>query len=154
MLTVSLIAVSLLMTPQEPPAAGDRIAGRPFATRSPVLGTRGMVCTSHPLAAQIGLDVLQDGGSAVDAAIATNAALGLMEPTSNGIGGDVFVIYWDNAKQELVGLNGSGRSPRSADLEALKKTHKLFARKFDMQRDASILDAIDEQILNVNQQGG
>ena len=120
MLTVSLIAVSLLMTPQEPPAAGDRIAGRPFATRSPVLGTRGMVCTSHPLAAQIGLDVLQDGGSAVDAAIATNAALGLMEPTSNGIGGDVFVIHWDNAKKELTGLNGSGRSPAGADLDAMK----------------------------------
>jgi gamma-glutamyltranspeptidase/glutathione hydrolase len=117
--TILLAAMVLLMTTQDPTTAGDRIAGAPFATRSPVIARHGMVCTSHPLAAQIGLDILKAGGSAVDAAIATNAALGLMEPTSNGVGGDLFAIYWDNEKQELVGLNGSGRSPRGATLEQL-----------------------------------
>ena len=116
-----LLAVCLLMTTEDPTTSGDRIAGLPFATRSPTLATQGMVCTSQPLAAQIGIDILQAGGSAVDAAIATNAALGLMEPTSNGIGGDLFVIYWDNTKKELVGLNGSGRSPAGADLATLKE---------------------------------
>jgi gamma-glutamyltranspeptidase/glutathione hydrolase len=115
-----LFALCLLMTTQDPTVSGDRIAGLPFATRSPTLATQGMVCTSQPLAAQVGLDILQAGGSAIDAAIATNAALGLMEPTSNGIGGDLFVIYWDNEKRELVGLNGSGRSPSGADLETLR----------------------------------
>jgi gamma-glutamyltranspeptidase/glutathione hydrolase len=92
--------------------AGDRITGEAFATRSPVLARHGMVATSQPLAALIGLDVLKEGGSAVDAAIATNAALGLMEPTGCGVGGDLFVILWDAKAKQLVGLNGSGRSPR------------------------------------------
>ncbi len=92
-------------------AQPDRVAGRPFATRSPVLAQRGMVATSHPLASQIGLDVLKAGGSAVDAAIAANAALGLMEPTGCGIGGDLFAIVWDAKTKKLHGLNASGRSP-------------------------------------------
>lgn len=97
--------------------AGDRITGRPFATRSEVLARHGMVATSHPLATQIGLDVLKAGGSAVDAAIAANAALGLMEPVSNGVGGDLFAIVWDAKTKKLYGYNGSGRSPKSLTLQ-------------------------------------
>jgi gamma-glutamyltranspeptidase / glutathione hydrolase len=99
--------------------AGDRITGAPFATRSETLATHGMAATSHPLATQIALDVLKAGGSAVDAAIAANAALGLMEPVSNGIGGDLFAIVWDPKSKKLYGYNGSGRSPKSLTLEAL-----------------------------------
>jgi len=97
--------------------AGDRITGKPFATRSEVLATHGMVATSVPLATQIGLDVLKKGGTAVDAAIAANAALGLMEPVSNGVGGDLFAIVWDAKTKKLHGYNGSGRSPKSLSLQ-------------------------------------
>jgi gamma-glutamyltranspeptidase/glutathione hydrolase len=97
--------------------AGDRITGKPFATRSEVLATHGMVATSVPLATQIGLDVLKKGGTAVDAAIAANAALGLMEPVSNGVGGDLFAIVWDAKTKKLYGYNGSGRSPKSLNLQ-------------------------------------
>ncbi|HSC10301.1 MAG TPA: gamma-glutamyltransferase [Rhodanobacteraceae bacterium] len=97
--------------------AGDRITGKPFATRSEVLATHGMVATSVPLATQIGLDVLKKGGTAVDAAIAANAALGLMEPVSNGVGGDLFAIVWDARTKKLYGYNGSGRSPKSLSLQ-------------------------------------
>ena len=97
--------------------AGDRVTGKPFATRSEVLATHGMVATSVPLATQIGLDVLKKGGTAVDAAIAANAALGLMEPVSNGVGGDLFAIVWDAKSKKLCGYNGSGRSPKSLSLQ-------------------------------------
>ncbi len=93
------------------PAQPDRINGRAFATRSQVIAQHGMAATSHPLATQAALDVLQAGGSAVDAAIAANATLGLMEPTGNGIGGDLFAIVWSAADKKLHGLNASGRSP-------------------------------------------
>lgn len=96
--------------------AQDRITGESFATRSVVLGQNGMVATSHPLATQIGLDVLKSGGNAIDAAIAANAALGLMEPTGCGIGGDLFAIVWDNKTKKLYGLNASGRSPEDLTL--------------------------------------
>jgi gamma-glutamyltranspeptidase/glutathione hydrolase len=89
----------------------------PRAGRSVVVASHGMVATSHPLAAQIGLDILKRGGNAVDAAIATNAALGLMEPMSCGIGGDLFAIVWDAKSQKLYGLNASGRSPYAANRE-------------------------------------
>jgi gamma-glutamyltranspeptidase/glutathione hydrolase len=79
-----------------------------------------MVCTSHPLASQIGLDILKQGGNAIDAAIAANATLGLMEPTGCGVGGDLFAIVWDAKTQKLYGLNGSGRSPKSMTLDTLK----------------------------------
>jgi len=95
----------------------DRVAGRAHASRSEVIASHGMAATSHPLATQIALDILKSGGSAVDAAIAANAALGLMEPTGNGIGGDLFAIVWDAEKQELVGLNASGRAPQAMTLE-------------------------------------
>lgn len=101
--------------------AQDRITGRSFATRSEVIAKTGMAATSQPLATQIALDVLKQGGSAVDAAIAANAALGLMEPTGNGIGGDLFAIVWDNASQKLYGLNASGRSPQSLSYEKMKQ---------------------------------
>ncbi|HOD33158.1 MAG TPA: gamma-glutamyltransferase, partial [Holophaga sp.] len=92
-------------------SAGDRVTGRTFATRSEVMARNGMACTSQPLATQIALDVLKAGGSAVDAAIAANAALGLMEPTGCGLGGDLFALVWDAKARRLHGLNASGRRP-------------------------------------------
>ncbi len=91
----------------------DTSAARGQATRSVVYGPHGMVCAAQPLAVQAGLDMLKQGGSAVDAAIATNACLGLMEPTANGLGGDLFAIVWDPGAARLVGLNACGRSPRA-----------------------------------------
>ncbi|QJW99907.1 gamma-glutamyltransferase [Frigoriglobus tundricola] len=97
--------------------SADRPTGQPGrAGRSVTVAQNGMVATSHPLAAQIGLDVLKKGGNAVDAAIATNAAMGLMEPTSCGIGGDLYAIVWDAKTQKLYGLNASGRAPGRATL--------------------------------------
>src|SRR6056297_2547092 len=95
----------------------DRITGKNFATRSEVIAQHGMACTSQPLASQVALDILKNGGNAIDAAIAANATLGLMEPTGNGIGGDIFAIIWDAKTQKLYGLNGSGRSPKSLTLD-------------------------------------
>jgi len=101
--------------------AADRITGKKFATRSEVIAVHGMAATSQPLATQIALDILKKGGSAVDAAIAANAALGLMEPTGNGMGGDLFAIVWDAKSAKLHGLNASGRSPMSLTLEEFRK---------------------------------
>jgi gamma-glutamyltranspeptidase/glutathione hydrolase len=95
----------------------DRITGHDFATRSEVIAVNGMACTSQPLATQVALDILKGGGNAIDAAIAANAMLGLVEPTSCGIGGDLFAIIWSEQKQQLYGLNASGRSPRSLKLD-------------------------------------
>jgi len=98
----------------------DRITGEPFASRSEVIGQNGMVATSHPLATQIGLDVLKKGGTAIDAAIAANIALGLMEPTGNGIGGDLFAIVWDAQSKQLYGLNASGPAPKNISIDYFK----------------------------------
>ncbi len=98
----------------------DRITGKNFATRSEVLATHGMVCTSVPAATQVGLEILKRGGSAVDAAIAANATLGLMEPVSNGIGGDLFAIVYSAKENKLYGINGSGRSPLGLSYERMK----------------------------------
>ena len=87
----------------------------------PTVASHGIVATSQPLAAQVGLDILKAGGTAADAAIATDAMLGLIEPMSCGIGGDLFCIYWDNKTQKLYGLNASGRSPYALNREVFKK---------------------------------
>ena len=99
----------------------DRITGEQFASRSEVIGQHGMIATSHPLATQIGIDVLKKGGTAIDAAIAANIALGLMEPTGSGIGGDLFAIVWDAKEQKLFGLNASGPAPQSISLDYFKQ---------------------------------
>ena len=95
----------------------DRVTGEVFALRSPVLATSAMAATSQPLATQVALDVMKNGGNAIDAAIAANALLGLVEPTGNGLGGDLFAIVWDAKTKKLYGLNASGRSPKSLSLE-------------------------------------
>jgi len=107
----------------------DRITGKPFATRSEVLAQHGMVCTSVPAATQVGLDILKRGGSAVDAAIAANATLGLMEPVSNGIGGDLFAIVYRAKENKLYGINGSGRSPLGLSYEQMKVELDKLHRK-------------------------
>ena len=114
----SLLAAVLLVFPA---LATQRPVNRAFATRSETIAPHALACTSHPLATQAALDVMKAGGSAVDAAIAANACLGLMEPTGCGIGGDLFAIVWDPATKKLHGLNGSGRSPHGLTLEALRK---------------------------------
>ena len=101
--------------------AQDRITGSNFATRSEVIAQNGMVCSSQPLATQVGLDILKAGGNAVDAAIAVNAMLGLVEPTGCGIGGDLFAIVWNAEEGKLYGLNASGRSPKSLDIEYFRE---------------------------------
>ncbi len=100
--------------------AQDRSVGKTFTTRSEVIARQGMAATSHPLATQVAIDILKNGGNAIDAAIAANACLGLMEPTGNGIGGDLFAIVWDAKTRKLYGINASGRSPY-----ALKKQYFL-----------------------------
>ncbi|WP_438480798.1 gamma-glutamyltransferase [Oleiharenicola lentus] len=115
------LAVSLSAQP-------DRVNGRAFATRSEVIAQHGMAATSHPLASQIALDVLKAGGTAVDAAIAANAAIGLMEPTGNGIGGDLFAIVYDAKTKKLYGLNASGRSPLGLSREQLMAELKKINR--------------------------
>ena len=88
-----------------------------------MIAENGMVATSHPLATLVGVDILKNGGNAVDAAIAANAAIGLMEPTGNGIGGDLFAIIWIEKEKKLYGLNASGRSPKNLTLDYFKKNN-------------------------------
>ena len=112
-----LIAISFKIYSQ------DRVTGELFASRSEVIAESGMVATSHPLASQIGIDILKNGGNAIDAAIAANAAIGLMEPTGNGIGGDLFAIIWIEKDKKLYGLNASGRSPKNLTIDYFKKNN-------------------------------
>jgi gamma-glutamyltranspeptidase/glutathione hydrolase len=111
-------------------AAANRPTGQSFVTRSEVLAQHGIACTSQPLATQAALDILKQGGTAVDAAIAANAVLSVVEPMSCGLGGDLFAIVWDASSKRLHGLNASGRSPRALTL-ALLKTNELQGRPID-----------------------
>lgn len=117
--TITPILIIALMAIPICTLGADRINGQPFATRSEVLARHAAAATSHPLATQIALDILKAGGNAIDAAIAADAALGLMEPTGAGIGGDLFALVWDAKTQQLYGLNASGRSPRGLTREKL-----------------------------------
>lgn len=101
--------------------AADRYAGRQFGTRSEVIGQNGMAATSQPLAVNVALDVLKSGGNAIDAAIAANAVMGLVEPTGNGIGGDLFALVWDARSKKLHGLNASGRSPGKLSMQHFRE---------------------------------
>jgi gamma-glutamyltranspeptidase / glutathione hydrolase len=111
---IPLLAAAILAMQPPTPVTGYKA---PPATRSEVLAPHAMAATSHPLATQIALDIMKAGGSAVDAAIAANAALGLMEPTGCGIGGDLFAIIWDPATEKLHGYNGSGRAPAALTID-------------------------------------
>jgi gamma-glutamyltranspeptidase/glutathione hydrolase len=123
LLACVLILAMVVQSEGDDRPAPVRFTPRPYQSgRSVVMAPHGMVATSHPLAAQIGLDILRKGGTAMDAAIATNAALGLVEPMSCGIGGDLFAIVWDAKTKKLSGLNASGRSP-------YKATRAFFADK-------------------------
>jgi len=119
--TLICVALLVLLAYSGRAHGGDRVTGRAFATRSEVFARHAMAATSQPLVTQIALDVLKQGGSAVDAAIAANAALGLMEPTGAGVGGDLFAIVWDAKSGKLYGLNASGRSPKGLTLEHFRK---------------------------------
>ncbi|MES2798237.1 MAG: gamma-glutamyltransferase, partial [Bacteroidota bacterium] len=114
------LSILYVLTSQSINFAQDRMSGKPWAGRSEVIAQNGMVCTSHPLSTQVGIEILKAGGSAIDAAIAANAMEGVVEPHVNGIGGDIFAIVWDAKNKKLHGLNGSGRSPYTLTLAELK----------------------------------
>jgi hypothetical protein len=126
--TIALMTLSAVPSLAQAPAdpllrdtgGGDRYFGPGFAARSPSLARNGMAATSHPLATQVAVDVLRAGGNAIDAAIAANAAIGVLEPTGNGLGGDLFAILWSAREGRLYGLNASGRSPLGLTLEQLR----------------------------------
>lgn len=103
---------------------GDRIVGRKLASRSIVYGANGAVATAHPIASLVGIDTLKNGGSAIDAAIAINAALGFLEPVACGIGGDAYVMLWDPKLKKVIGFNGSGRSSRNMSIEYVRSKAK------------------------------
>jgi len=127
-LVAIMLAPKFVLAQNDAPSAGTLAAGydrggrHPNQSRSVVLAKNGIVATSHPLASQAGLDILKAGGNAADAAIAANAVLAVVEPMSCGIGGDLFVIYWDAKTKKLYGLNASGRSPYNLN-------RKVFADK-------------------------
>jgi gamma-glutamyltranspeptidase/glutathione hydrolase len=100
---------------------GDRIDGATWASRSPAWGLHGAAATAHPLATLAAVEILKKGGSAVDAAVCANAVLGFGEPISCGVGGDCFVLLWDPKAKKVMGLNGSGRSPKGLTLAEQRK---------------------------------
>ncbi len=117
----TLLGTGMLLALMAPLIAGQHRSGnQAFVTRSEVVARHGMAATSQPLATQTAIEILKRGGSAVDAAIAANALLGLVEPTGNGVGGDLFAIVWDTEGKRLHGLNASGRSPRALTLSEFK----------------------------------
>lgn len=105
--------------------AGDRPFGASFGSRSAVYGRSGAAGTAHPIATQIGIEILRKGGSAADACVAINAALGFLEPTSSGLGGDCYVLIWDPKLGKVVGLTGSGRSPEALTLEIARHARRM-----------------------------
>lgn len=117
---------------------GDRYAGAPWASRSPVLGQHGMAATEQPIASLVAVEILKKGGSAVDAAIAANAVLGLMQPVLNGIGGDCFAIVWDPKTGKLYGYNGSGPAAKGRDLAKMQAEVKAAYAKAGMPYQAHI----------------
>lgn len=121
MKTFNTVILSLMLLVSINGIGQDRVTGRNFATRSEVIAQQGIAATSHPLATQVALDILKKGGNAIDAAIAANALLGLVEPTGCGIGGDLFALIWDAETQQLYGLNASGRSPKALTIDYFKK---------------------------------
>lgn len=121
-----LLGLTVLTSPLV--QAFDRVTGKDFASRSEVIASEAMAATSHPLATQIALDIMKQGGNAIDAAIAANAALGLMEPTGNGIGGDLYAMIWDAKSGKLYGLNASGRSPLGLSYDTLKAELEKLGR--------------------------
>lgn len=116
---LALVAALLFCIINNIGQAMDRLIGDEHATRSEVIATTAMAATSQPLATQIALDIMKQGGNAIDAAIAANAALGLMEPVGCGIGGDLYAIVWHEKTQKLYGLNASGRSPKNLSYDQL-----------------------------------
>lgn len=135
----ALLTATALSAQTAPKDQGDRYSGNSGVSRSSVIAQNGMAATSQPLATQVSLDILKAGGSAVDAAIAANATLGLMEPTGNGIGGDLFAIIWDPKTQKLHGLNASGRAPMGQSLKQMQERTKKTPRSV-RDSDGTIAD--------------
>jgi gamma-glutamyltranspeptidase/glutathione hydrolase len=125
-LGAALLAVITVAGTSERAMSVDRPTERSFTTRSPAVGKHGMAATSQPLATQAAIEILQAGGNAIDAAIAADAVLGVTEPMSCGLGGDLFAIVWDAKTKKLYGLNASGRSPRGLTLEEFKRRNLKF----------------------------
>ena len=117
---MKFLFISIILIISNPMNGYDRITGLEFASRSEVIATNGMAATSHPLATQTAISILKAGGNAIDAAIAANAVLGLVEPTGCGIGGDLFAIVWSAEDKKLYGLNSSGPAPKNISIEKIK----------------------------------
>ena len=118
---MKFLYILLILIISNPTIGYDRITGLEFASRSEVIATNGMAATSHPLATQTAISILKAGGNAIDAAIAANAVLGLMEPTGCGIGGDLFAIVWSADDKKLYGLNSSGPAPKNISIDKIKE---------------------------------